>query len=162
MTRAPEATSKGIGVGGWDRCFQVASVDDLAAYLDGVNPAGVQVSELLTVTPGAKILMPGQHTHLPGRREPNRRLGEVLAHLLAGRPLVVAGILACLVDAVLAEGQRVHSVIRGGDMQADERIRLQPMTTRGMTAIDHRHMDVLRLGHQCVGKREAAGPRPYD
>ena len=44
-------------------------------------------------------------------------------------------------------------------MQANERIRMQPMTSRGVLAIDHGHLDV-RLGHECVSERKAARARP--
>ena len=46
-------------------------------------------------------------------------------------------------------------------MQANERIRMQPMTTRSWSAVDQRHLDI-RLGHQRVGEGKAAGARPYN
>ena len=122
--------------------------------------SGAQVSDLLTVTPAAQVLVAGEHADPACLREPCGRLGEVPADLAAGRPFVVPGVLADLVDAVLAERQRIHAVVRGGGVQANERIRVQPMTSRSLSAVDHRHLDV-RLGHQRVGEGEAARARSY-
>ena len=63
--------------------------------------------------------------------------------------------------SVLAERQRVHAVVGGGGMQANERIRLQPMTSRGVPTVDHGHLNVC-LGHQRVGEGKTARARPYN
>jgi AcrR family transcriptional regulator len=47
-------------------------------------------------------------------------------------------------------------------MQANERIRVQPMTARGVLAVDQRHLNVLRLGHERVSEGETARPRSDD
>ena len=119
------------------RRLQVPRVDDLAAYRDLVERAGGEVSNLLTVSAWPDVLVPGEDADPARPREARCRLGEVLADLLAGRPLVEPGVLAGVVDAVLAERQRVDPVVRGRDVQADERVRVEPVTARGMPAVDH-------------------------
>ena len=46
-------------------------------------------------------------------------------------------------------------------MQTDEGVRVQPVTARGVPAVDHRHLD-LGSGHQRVDEGEAAGARSDD
>ena len=46
-------------------------------------------------------------------------------------------------------------------MQANERIRMQPMTSRGGLAVDQRHLDI-RLRHQRVDERKTGRTRPHD
>jgi hypothetical protein len=105
--------------------------------------------------------MAGQQAGPAGFLESPGHLGEVLEDLVAGRSLVVAGVLAGLVDAVLAQRQRVHAVVGGGGVQANERIRVPPMTPRGLSAVDQRDLHV-GLGQQRVGEGEAGCARPYD
>jgi hypothetical protein len=123
--------------------------------------SGTQVSDLFTVAPAAQVLVAGEHADPARLRKPRGRLGEIRAHLLARRPLVEPRVLAGQVDAILAKHQRVHAVVRRGGMQADERIRMQPMTSRGITAVDHGHLGI-RLGHQRVDEGQPARARPYN
>ena len=67
------------------------------------------------------VLVAGEDADPAGPREALGRLGEVLADLLAGRALVEAGVLAGVVDAIVTERQRADAVVRGRDVQADER-----------------------------------------
>ena len=46
-------------------------------------------------------------------------------------------------------------------MQADERVRVQPVAARGAAAVDQRHLDV-GLGHQSIDEAEATGARSDD
>ena len=46
-------------------------------------------------------------------------------------------------------------------MQANERIGVQPMTSRHRLAVDNGHLDV-RLGHQRVDERKPGRPRPHN
>lgn len=94
--------------------------------------------------------------------EPRGSGGEVRADFVRRRPLVVAGVLAVLVNAVSPERKRVHAVVRRRRVQADKRIRVQPMATRSLPAVDHGHLDVLRLGHERVGEGEATRPAAHD
>jgi hypothetical protein len=66
----------------------------------------------------------------------------VHADLVPRRPFVVPGVLADLVDAVVAERRRADPVVRGGAVQANERIRVQPVAARASLAVDHRHLGV--------------------
>ena len=143
------------GVSGRHRRLEVARVDHLATDGDIVDRAGAQVSHLLAVSPSPQVLVLGEDADLPRPREPRGREGEVLADLLARRPLVVPRVLADLVDPVLTERQRVHPVVRRRAVQTDERIRVEPVAARGMPAVDQRHLDV-GLRHQRVDEREAA------
>lgn len=99
---------------------------DAKAYHHLVQPPGSQVSNLLTVRAAPEVLVPADPA-CP--RQPCGRLGEVLAHLLAGGPLVEAGVLAGVVDAILAERQRVHPVAGRRGVQTDERVRVEPATS---------------------------------
>jgi hypothetical protein len=92
---------------------------------------------------------------------PAPSLGEVLDGLLAGGPLVVPGVLADPVHAVLAERQRVHAVVGGGTVKANERIRIHPVTSWGVSTVDHRHLNV-GLGNQRIGEGKAARTSPYN
>lgn len=94
-------------------------------------------------------------------RQARRGRGEVLADLRARRPLVEARVLAGLVDAVLAERQRDHPVVGRRAVQADERIRMQPVAPGRGPAVDQRHLDV-GLRHQGISEGEAAGAGPDD
>src|SRR5579862_1155231 len=85
----------------------------------------------------------------------------MLAHLAPGGTLIEPGVLPDLVDAVLAEWERVHAVVRGGRVQAHERICMQPMTARGLLAVDDDHVDI-GLGYEHVGERKPARPGPHD
>ena len=123
--------------------------------------SGAQVPDLLAVTPAAQVLVAGEHAAPACLREPPGRLGEVLEDLIARRPLVVPGVLADLVDAILAERQRVHAVVGGRSVQANERIRIQPMTSGSVSTVDHRHLNI-RLGHQRIGEGKAARTSPYN
>lgn len=105
--------------------------------------------------------MPGEDADAAGAGEPRSRLGEVVADLLARCPFVEARVLSRVVDAVLTERQRVDPVVRGRDVQADERIGVDPVTAHGVPAVDHGHVDV-GLRHQRVGEGEAAGARSDD
>ena len=44
-------------------------------------------------------------------------------------------------------------------MDANERIRVQPMTSRGLSAVDHSH-HAVPLDHQRVGEGEPLAPAP--
>jgi hypothetical protein len=148
-------------VRGRDRRLQISGVDDLATYNNIANCPGTQVPDPLTVTPAAHVLMAEEHAYPARLREPRGRLSEVPADLTAGRPFVVPGVLADLVDPVLAKGQRIHSVVRGGGMEANERIRVQPMTSRGVSAVNHGYRSVA-LRHQRVGEGQTTRARPDD
>ena len=95
------------------------------------------------------------------RRQALCRGSEVLADLLAWRPLVEAGVLACVVDAVLPQRQRVDPVVRRRDVQADEGIRVDPVAADGMPTVDQRHLGV-GFRHERVGEREPARARADD
>src|ERR1700690_3975635 len=85
----------------------------------------------------------------------------MLGDLLAARPLVEPGILTCLIDAILAERQRIHAVVGGGGVQTDEWIGIHPMTPGCLSRVDHRHLNV-RLGHQRVSEGKTPCARPYN
>ena len=148
-------------MGCWDRPLQVPGVHDAAPYGDIAQLSGAQVPNPLTVAGGAEMLVAGQYADPACLRESPSGLSEVLENLHASCPLIVPRVLADLVDAVLAERQRVHAVIRGGSVQANERIHIRPMTARGLSTVYHGYVDVP-LGRQCVGEREAARAGPYD
>lgn len=126
-----------------------------------MNLSAIQVSDLLTVAFATQTLVAPQEADLARLGGPRGRLVEVRADLLARRSFVIAGVLAVLINAVRAERERVHPVVRRRGMQANERIRVPPMTARARLAVDHRHLDI-RLGHQRVSERESAGTRAYD
>ncbi len=81
-------------VGRRDRRLQVPCIDDLATYRDLVKLSGGHVSDLLTVAPGAQVLVAGEYADPARLREPRRRLRKVLEDLSSGRPLVEPGVLA--------------------------------------------------------------------
>jgi hypothetical protein len=149
------------GVSGWDRRFQVSGVDDAATYRDIVKLSGAHVSDLLTVTPATQLLVAGEQADPACPRQPRGCLGEMLADLAAGRAFVEPRVLPDLIDTVFAERQRVHAVVGGGGVQADERIRVRPMTPGGVLAIYHRHFHV-RLSYERVGEGKAARTRPHN
>jgi hypothetical protein len=91
------------GVGSRDRRLQVSSVDDFATDSNVVKLSGAQLPDLLAVNGGAQVLVGRQHAAPACLRQPSGRLCEVLEDLLAGRALVAPGVLADLVDAVLAK-----------------------------------------------------------
>ena len=130
------------GVRGRDRCLQVAGIDDLATYRDIVKLSGGQVFDLRAAASPAQVLVASQHSRPLGLREPDRGPGEVIADLAPHRAFVVAGVLPVLVDAVLAERQRIHPVVRRRSMETKERIRMQPMTPDGLPTIDDGHLDI--------------------
>jgi hypothetical protein len=148
-------------VGRRDRPLQVSSIDDLAAHGDIVNNSRAQVSDPLALTPAAHVLVAGEHMAPACLRQPLGRVGEMTEQLRAGRPLVVPGVLADLVDAVLAERQRVDAVVRRGGVQANERISIHPVTARSLAPVYHRHLNV-RLDHERVGEGEAARTRSHN
>ena len=141
--------------------LEVPCVDHPAAHGDVVDHARAQVSDLLAAGPSPQVLVAGEDPDLPYRREPPGDLGEVLADVLSRRPFVVPGVLPRLIDAVVAECQRVHAVVRRRGVQADEGIGVQPMPSRRYPPVDHHHLDV-RLCRQRVGEGEPAGTGPYD
>ena len=47
-------------------------------------------------------------------------------------------------------------------MQANERIRVQPMTTRGGPFVDDDDLDGICLGHERVRERQPARSRSHD
>ena len=149
------------GVSGGDRRLQIASVDDFAAHHDIVKLPRAQIPDMLAVTSAAQVLMAGEQPDPPRLRKPRGRLGEVLADFAAGCPFVVSGVLAGLVDPVITEGERVNPVVRGRRMQAKERIRVQPMASRGRAAVDHSHLNIC-LGRQRVDERKAGRTRSHD
>ena len=116
---------------------------------------------MLAVTSAAQVLMAGEQPDPPRLRKPRGRLGEVLADFAAGCPFVVSGVLASLVDPVNAEGERVNPVVRGRRMQANERIRVQPMASRGGLAVDQRHLNIRRRC-QRIDERKTGRTRSHD
>ena len=92
---------------GGNRRLQIPGVDDLALDVDLVNRAGVQFPDLLAVGGSAEVVVAGEDPDAPRRRQALCRGGEVLADLLAWRPFVEAGVLACVVDAVLPNGSEL-------------------------------------------------------
>jgi hypothetical protein len=46
-------------------------------------------------------------------------------------------------------------------MQANERIRMPPMTSRSIAAVDYGHLGI-RLGHQRVDESQPARARPHN
>ncbi len=105
--------------------------------------------------------MTGEQPDPPRLRKPRGRLGEVLADFAAGCPFVVSGVLAGLVDPVDAERERVNPVVRGRRMQANERIRVQPMASPGGLAVDQRHLNIGRRG-QRIDERKTGRTRSHD
>ena len=149
------------GVGGRDRRLQIASVDDLVTHHDIVKLPRAQVSDMLAVTSAAQVLMAGEQPDPPRLRKPRGRLSEVLADFAAGCPFVASGVLAGLVDPVDAEGERVNPVVCGRRMQANERIRVQPVASRGGLAVDEGH---LNIGRPCqrIDERKTGRTRSHD
>lgn len=116
---------------------------------------------MLSVTSAAQVLVAGEQPDPPRPRKPRGGLGEVLADFAAGRPFVVSGVLAGLVDPVITKSERVNPVVRGRRVQANERIRVQPMASRGAVAVDHSHLNI-RLGGQRVDERKAGRTPSHD
>ena len=88
---------------GRDRGFEIAGVDQLAAHFDVSKRAGAQVADLRSVLSRPQVLVPGQDAYAPRLRQARRYLGEVVDDLRARCSFVEAGVLAGLVDPVLAE-----------------------------------------------------------
>ena len=105
--------------------------------------------------------MTGEHPHPAHLREPRRHLRKVFAHLSSGRPLVEPGVHTVGLDPIPTERKRVHAVIGGRGVQANERIRILPMTSRSQAAVEHGHLHI-RLSHQCIDERQGARARSYD
>jgi len=106
---------------------------------------------------GDLLRMAHEHPDAARLAEPLCRLGEMLPDLTARCALIEPRVLAVRVDAILAERERIHTVVRRRRVQPHERIRVQPVAARRLLAIHHDHLGV-RLGHERVGKRQAAGP----
>ena len=149
-------------VGGRDRRLQVAGVDDLAAHPDVVDLSGAQgpgpaLRQL--PRPGAR----GREQADPARpREPRRRRGEVLANLLAGRPLVVArrSRRPGRFDLRRAptSSHRSRRTACAGARTDTHAANDPPAPARRST---DRHFDI-GLGHQRVREGEAARARSHD
>jgi hypothetical protein len=126
-----------------------------------VKLSGGHVSDLLTGARGAQVLVTGEHPHLARLCEPRRRLRKVFADLSSGRPLVEPGVLTVGLDPIATERQRVHAVIGRRGVQTNERIRILPVTSGSLAAVDRGHLHI-RLSHQCVDERQGARARSYD
>ena len=63
-----------------------------------------------------------------------------------------------LVDAVGPQDARVHAVVRRRLVQPDERVRVEPVTTRAMAAVDEDDLGV-RMAQQRVHERHSRRPR---
>ena len=105
--------------------------------------------------------MAREQTNSPCLCQPRGHIGEIRAHLLAGRSFVVPRVLTALVDAIPTKRERAHPVIRRRRMQAHEGIRIQPMTPRTPASVDHRHLDV-GFGDKRVDEGKTARASPYD
>ena len=138
--------------------LEVPGVDQLAANGDIVELPGPQIADALAVSIRPEVLMLAQHPHSPRPLETRCGLGEVVADLLPRRTLVVAAVLAALVDPVPAQGQRIDSVFRRG-VAADERVGVQPVTTRPGPRVDQGHLDV-RLGPSVSANARPLAPAP--
>src|SRR5215217_80938 len=104
--------------------------------------------------------MLGQDAYAPSLRQPRRDLGEVVSDLGARCSFVEAGVLAGMVDPVLAERQGVDAVVGRGGVQPNEGIRVEPMATRTGPAIDQRELDIGVLLDQLSAKASALAPDP--
>ena len=100
-------------MGRGDRPLQVSRVYQPAANRDLVDRTRCQVPNPLTLTAVTEMLVASENAGPTRRDELRAGLGEVLTDFIARSPLVVAGVLACQIDAVLAQGERVHAVVRG-------------------------------------------------
>ena len=106
-----------------DRGLLITGVDHPAAYLDGSDFVGHTVADLRLSFVVADELVLCQQSNA-ARREQSliEYLLEVLCDLRPRRLLVVAGVVAVLRDAILAEPQRVDAVERRRGVEAYERI----------------------------------------
>jgi len=152
---------EGRSVRGRHRALQVPRVDHLAAHRHLVERAGGQLAQLLPVGSPSDMLVLSEDADPAGPLEALGRLGKVLADRLAGRPFVEPGVLAGVVDAVLTERERPDPVVRGRDVQADERVRVEPVAAHAGPAVDQDDVG-RRLGQERVGEGESARPRPDD
>ena len=143
---------------GRDRGFEIAGVDQFAAYLDIVKRSGAQVADLLSLLSRAQVLVLAQQAYAPRLRQASRHFGEVVADLRARCSFVETRVLARMVDPVLAERQGVDAVVGRGGVQANEGVRVKPMATRTGPAIDERKLDIGLLLDQRVGEGEATRP----
>ena len=132
-----------------DRWGEVAGVDDAppAAYL--VLPPGDARDEPSL----AQVVAVGVEGHLSrGEQALAEHPVVVRADLRRGRPLVQAGFRPVLLQRPVAEQRRGHAVERGGLVQPDERVRVEPVPTDSVPAVDHDHADV-RMVDQSVRER---------
>ena len=147
-------------MGGRDRGFEIAGVDQLAAHLDLVEALRCSGRGSALQPSRPQVLVLGQDAYAAGLRQARRHLGEVVADLGAGCPLVEAGVLAGLVDPVLAERQGVDAVVRRGGVQANEGVRVEPVAARAGPAIDERELGVGILRRPASRRRRGRSPLP--
>jgi hypothetical protein len=105
-----------------------------------------QRDDEVSVAVPAAVLAHAEERH-PSRRQ--QLLVEharvVVADLGGTRTLVEAGVRPVLVDAVVPERPRLDAVVRRGLVEADERIRVQPVTARPVTPVDEHDLGVGRV-----------------
>ena len=143
---------------GGDGGREVPGVDDPLADVD---------LELLTREPGDEaalgdVLALREEADLARRDQalPHHPL-VVSADLGGARTLIHAGLGPIGLAGVAAERRRVHAVVPGGLVQADEGIGAEPVPARCMSTIDHHELGVGLLDER-VGECHAERPASDD
>ena len=67
--------------------------------------SGRKVPDSLTVRAAAQVLVAQEEVEAAGPGEPFGHPGKVFTDILSRRPFVEAGVLASLVDSIVAQGQ---------------------------------------------------------
>ena len=68
-----------------------------------MHRAGAEIPDKLAVGVPTLVRMLEEETHPACSGEPSGRVGKVVTDRRAGRPLVIAGVLTDVVDAILAK-----------------------------------------------------------
>ena len=152
-----------------DHRFEVASVNDLLSHPDRGRRAGEARDELAftqtirgsgrasVIQVVAQVVRHAEKSDLSRREEVFvEYMLIVITDLCRGRTLIHPRVLTGLIDRVASERARVHAVVRRGLMQAHERIRVVPVTSRAMAPVHHHHLGV-GIRDKCIGERHPRG-----
>jgi hypothetical protein len=142
---------------GWDGRREIRRVDDAASHLHARGLSGHQRRDEMRFAVLA-VLASREERHSPGALEATMEdVIVVRADLGDARALLQARLGTGRLQRAGSHDGRRDAVEQGRLMQLDERICVEPVSPRGVAAIDERDVDI-RVIEEGVGERHAHRP----
>jgi hypothetical protein len=131
--------------------LEARRVDDSFARMNRRRVAGKARHESVVNGPVPDVVIHWEEPDPPRRLHALEHLDEIITDFTRGSPLIKAGVLTPLIDAVIAQDSRVHAIEGRGLVQSNERIGVVPMPPGTVASVNQNDVTVRCLKKD-VGK----------